>query len=80
MEETVKGISENKDSLMLRTNDFSDRPLWQEVHAILSDAEVYFEYPQDILLDELYRYRMEGQSFEDTVKEMKRKMDMYLNE
>lgn len=80
LEETVKGISENKDSLMLRTNDFSDRPLWQEVHAILSDAEVYFEYPQDILLDELYRYRMEGQSFEDTVKEMKRKMDMYLNE
>ena len=65
---------------MLHTNDFSDKPLWQEVQEILTDAEVYFEYPQEIISDELRHYRLEGQSYEDTVKEMERKMDMYLNE
>ncbi len=80
LEKVIKGIREDKNSLMLRTNDFSDRPLWQEVQEILTDAEVYFEYPQEIISDELRHYRLEGQSYEDTVKEMERKMDMYLNE
>ncbi len=80
LEEVCKGIRADKNSFMLQTNDFSDRPLWQEVHGIIADAEVYFAYPEEIIADELYRYRMEGQSYEDTVNEMERKMNMYLNE
>lgn len=80
LEEVCKGLRADENSFMLRTNDFSDRPLWQEVYGILADAEVYFAYPDEIIADELYHYRMEGQSYEDTVREMERKMDIYLNE
>lgn len=47
---------------------------------IHADAVVCFGYPEEIIGEELYRYRMEGQSYEDTVSELERKMDMYLNE
>lgn len=80
MEEVCKGIHADENSMMLRTNDFDGKPLWQEVQAVVADAVVYFGYPEEIIEEELYRCRMQGQSFEDTVSEMERKMDMYLNE
>lgn len=80
LNEVCRGIQEDENSLMLRTNDFVGKPLWQELQAILADAEIYFEYPYEIIVDELNRYRWEGQSYEDTVNEMERKMNMFLNE
>ena len=34
-------------------NDFSDKPIWQEIQAILADAEIYFKYPYEIILNEI---------------------------
>ncbi len=80
MNEVCEGIRKDEYSLMLKTNDFSDKPLWQEMQAILADAEIYFKYPYEIIVDEMNAYRKKGQSYEDTINEMERKMNMYLNE
>ncbi len=61
-------------------NDFSDKPIWQEIQAILADAEIYFKYPYEIILNEMNDYIREGESYEDTISEMERKMNMYLND
>lgn len=39
-----------------------------------------FEYPYEIMSNEVACYIREEQSYEDTVNEMERKMNMYLNE
>ncbi|MBQ9119204.1 MAG: hypothetical protein IJY09_03985, partial [Lachnospiraceae bacterium] len=80
VKEICKGVCADKTSFLLATNDFSSTPLWKQVHEIVADGEIYFEYPYDIISDEMYRYRFENQSYEDTVSEMERKMNMYLNE
>lgn len=67
-------------SFMLTDNDFSDTPLWQDIHEIVADGVIYFQYPYEIVSHELRKYILEGQSYEDTVSEMERKMNMYLNE
>lgn len=61
-------------------NDFSDKPIWQEIQVILVDAEIYFKYPYEIILNEMNDYIREGESYEDTISEMERKMNMYLND
>lgn len=80
LEELCNGSCEDNSSFMIADNDFSATPLWKDVHEILADGVIYFQYPYDIISDELYRYSIEGQSYEDTVSEMERKMNMYLNE
>ena len=79
-EEVCNGVCADATSFMLTANDFSDTPLWKQVHEIVADGVIYFEYPYEIISDEMYRYRFENQSYEDTVSEMERKMNMYLNE
>lgn len=78
--EVCGGIRENEYSLMLATNDYTGKPLWQEMQAIVADAVIYFKYPYEIISDEVRNYANGTKSYEDTVSEMERKMDMYLNE
>lgn len=80
LNEVCDGIRENPYSLMLAANDFSGKPLWQEMQAIVADAEIYFKYPYEIVSDEVWDYVNGKKSYEDTVGEMERKMNMYLNE
>lgn len=80
LDEVCGGIREDEYSLMLKTNDFEGKPLWQDMQAVLADAEIYFEYPYEIVSNEVARYIREERSYEDTVNEMERKMNMYLNE
>lgn len=80
LDEVCEGIREDEYSLMLKTNDFSDKPIWQEMQEILTDAEIYFKYPYEIVLNEMNAYLREEKSYEDTINEMERKMNMYLNE
>lgn len=80
LEEVCKGIREDSGVFLLAKNQFEGQPLWQEVREIVADSEIYFAYPDEIIMEELERYRLEGQSYEDTVNEMERKMNMYLNE
>jgi ABC-type glycerol-3-phosphate transport system substrate-binding protein len=64
---------------MFKDMDFGDNKLRAELQDVYSRAEIFYQYPYDIT-DELEAYRMENKPLEDTIKEMERKMDMYLNE
>ena len=84
VEEYLSKLSENivveASSLMLKSMEAQDNRLKSDTHQIAKEAKILFAYPYEIISDEMRAYRLEGQSYEETVSEMERKMDMFLNE
>lgn len=80
IEKVCESIHNDSTTYLLKDNCFTDCLLKEDIHNIIANAKIVFEYPYEILSDEMRAYRLEGQSYEETVSEIERKMDMYLNE
>lgn len=65
---------------MCQGEDFSDDVLRQDIYNIISEAEVRFGYPYDVIGQELWDYRSGKQEFDKMLEEIKRNLKMYHNE
>lgn len=80
VEKLCEELRADETSFMLKNNTFPDKPLYNEIQEILSDARVTFLYPSGIVSDAIYQYLIDGKSFDETVAELERMMNMYMNE
>jgi len=65
---------------MCQGEDFSDDVLRQDIYNIISEAEVRFGYPYDVIGQELWDYRSGKQEFDKMLAEIKRNLKIYHNE
>ncbi len=65
---------------MSRGEDFSDNVLREDIYRLISEGEVKFSYPQDVVADELWAYRDGKQEFEVMLEEIQRNIEMYRKE
>lgn len=65
---------------MSRGEDFSDNVLREDIYRLISEGEVKFSYPQDVVQDELWAYRDGKQEFDAMITEIKRNIKMYKEE
>ena len=65
---------------MSRGEDFSDNVLREDIYRLISEGEVKFSYPQDVVQDELWAYRNGKQEFDAMLEEIKRNIKMYREE
>ena len=71
---------EENDSFMFKDFETPENQLEMEIREIYSNGQIFFEYPYEIFSDEMMAYRYDGKPLDEAIKEMERKMDMYLNE
>lgn len=65
---------------MSRGEDFSDNVLREDIYRLISEGEVKFSYPQDVVVDELWAYRNGKQEFDAMLEEIQRNIEMYRKE
>ena len=80
VEQLCEQMRKDQESFLLKNNSFPDKPLYDEIQEILSNAQVTFLYPSNVVSDAVSPYLVEGKSFEDTVTEIERVMNMYMKE
>ncbi len=88
LEATLEYITALCGYLSSKTNDFmlddrsmySDSACISELFEIYRDAEIFFRIPDEILLDQVKRYRRDELSLDELIAESGRKLSVYLNE
>lgn len=78
--EVCKSIKADKNFLMLKDIEFKDNQLMTDIQNVYANAEILFCYPYEIVSDEIGTYRFGEKTLDDTIREIERKMNMYLNE
>lgn len=65
---------------MSQGEDFSDNMLREDIYRLISEGEVHFSYPYDVVGAELWAYREGKQEFDEMLDEIRRNIKMYKEE
>lgn len=65
---------------MFQGEDFSDNVLREDIYRLISDGEVEFSYPYDVVGAEVWAYREGKQDFDTMITEIQRNIKMYKEE
>ncbi len=66
--------------LMSQGEDFSDNVLREDIYRVISEGEVHYSYPYDVVGAELWAYREGKQEFDVMLEEIRRNIKMYREE